>query len=125
MFNRAPTRILGVAVTPRALLRPLIIVLALLQMAAPLTAAMADPAPAPVSHTDHLGSRDDRGCETFHDDAFCLSCRVLFSPPLDSRSDATPGSPLHDAEATLPDLAGGIPNPPASAPLRARAPPHV
>lgn len=125
MFNRVFTRFSGVPATPRVALRPLVIVLALLQLVAPVSAAIADPAPPPVSHADHLGSPDDPGCEPFHDDTFCLSCRVLFSQPLDSRPTPTPRPLRADADATLRDLAGALPDAPASPPLRARAPPLV
>lgn len=125
MFNRAPTRTRGVPGTPRALLRPLVVVLALLQLVAPVSAAVADPPPAPVTHADHLGEPDERGCEPFHDDAFCVTCRVLFSQPLGSRSAPAIGSPLHDGGARVCDGASAIPEGPTDTPLHARAPPLV
>lgn len=98
------------------------VLLAALQVVAPVAALAADDAP-PASHVDHVGAPDD-GCHTFHDELFCLSCRVLTAAPADSRP----------APAVLPrpvqpfaDSADGTARYPAydpAAPCLARAPPR-
>lgn len=119
------TRIGGTAKRPPASLRLLIALLVMLQLAGPTGYALTDPAPTAVSHQMHVGAQDDSGCQPFHDDAFCGSCRVLSAEPL--RSGSEPRLPLltSDSATALRALAADLPDAPSLAPLHARAPPRA
>lgn len=106
-------------------LRTLVLLLALLQLAAPTGYALAEPAPPPTSHQEHLGTRDDDGCRPFHDEAFCGSCRVLSNHPL--QSDAGPRLAPQPVRALtgLRSSDTGAPAGPPLEQLHARAPPRI
>lgn len=110
---------------PPASLRLLIALLVMLQLAGPTGYAMADPAPTAVSHQEHVGAQDDFGCQPFHDDAFCGSCRTLSTEPVRSGSGARFPLLLVDSAGALRALATDLPDEPSPAPLHARAPPRA
>lgn len=106
-------------------LRVLAALLAVVLMAGPAAATFADPAPKPFTHVDHLESPESEGCLPFHDDAFCLSCRLLSSHPLRSHVDPVIPTLLTESTATLRGLASSLPDDHVPSPLRARAPPRI
>ncbi len=100
-------------------------VLLALQLAGPVVVALWDPAPTPVAHTDHIGPDGERSCEPFHDEALCLTCRVLSLQPLHPQV-APSLTPLTVGDvAVLPDRALALLATPHTAPLGARAPPRT
>lgn len=125
MLNLAGTRIRGVRRTPSSTLCLTVALLVILQLAVPVGVAFADPAPAPVSHLDHVGSQEDPGCPPAHDDAFCLSCRVLSPVPLGSRALPSLAVLPVDRSALLRSETTRLPDDATVATLRARAPPRL
>ncbi|MFP4624697.1 MAG: hypothetical protein ACOCVZ_01735 [Gemmatimonadota bacterium] len=71
-------------------LRLLAALLVTLQLAGPVVGVLADSAPTPAAHHDHIGGPEDPGCRAFHDEVVCLSSRVVLTGPVRAVSSVLP-----------------------------------
>lgn len=100
-------------------------ILVTLQLGGPISAAFYDTPPAPVSHADHVAPQETGGCEPFHDETLCLSCRVLSLHPPHPNAAATAPPAMVTAAANAIDLGGAVRGMLVATPLHARAPPRI
>lgn len=103
--------------------RLVVALLVTLQLAGPVAGVLAEPAPAGAAHHDHVGGPESPGCQSFHDELLCLSCRVIMVRPVRDAvalPSAATGEVVVGQEAEA-RLAGEV----DPSPHGARAPPRV
>lgn len=125
VLNPRGTRTPGARDDRSPALHLLVALLVALQLAGPVSIAFGEASPAPVSHLDHMGSQGDSGCTPFHDDALCLSCRLLALQLPHTQTAPSLGLRGVAALALRQDRTSRLPGVLASAPLHARAPPRI